>query len=72
PPAQVQSAAPSKTKLRQKQPIRRKTVTSSPPASNPPSSSQRGPSSETMAAASAGTQRILKFMETPGFQKKKK
>ncbi|MED6210542.1 hypothetical protein PIB30_065024 [Stylosanthes scabra] len=71
PPAQVQSVAPSKTKLRQKQPIRRKTVRSSLPASNPPTSSQGGPSSETMAAASAGTQRILKFMETPGFQKKK-
>ncbi|MED6147158.1 hypothetical protein PIB30_041409, partial [Stylosanthes scabra] len=72
PPAQISEAQPSKRQFRAKQPVRRKPTRSSPPPSKPPTSSQTnanstvaGPSAETMAAASAGTQGILAFMATP-------
>ncbi|MED6112657.1 hypothetical protein PIB30_063587 [Stylosanthes scabra] len=77
PPGQVGLALPTKRRYRPKQPIRRQQLRSSPTPSAPPSISQPmanvnqgAPSSETVAAASTSTQRILKFMETPGFQKK--
>ncbi|MED6170666.1 hypothetical protein PIB30_033233 [Stylosanthes scabra] len=78
-PAQVNPAPPSNRAFRAKQAIRRNSGGSSPQPSAPPTSSQpianpieAGPSAETMAAASAGTQRILRFMATPRLQKKKK
>ncbi|MED6175039.1 hypothetical protein PIB30_074781 [Stylosanthes scabra] len=71
-PAQVNHAPPSYRAFRAKQTVRRKSGRSSPPPSPPPTTSQpnanpteAGPSAETMAVASAGTQRILRFMETP-------
>ncbi|MED6174762.1 hypothetical protein PIB30_072123 [Stylosanthes scabra] len=69
---------PSKRAFRPKQAVRRHSVRSSPPPSEPPTASQVnsnpsmvGPSAETIVAAGAGTQRVLRFMETPTFQKKK-
>ncbi|MED6139527.1 hypothetical protein PIB30_084635 [Stylosanthes scabra] len=78
-PAQISDAQPFKRLFRAKQPVRRNLGRSSPPPSEPPTSSRTnansslaGPSAETMAAASAGTQRILAFMATPRLQRKKK
>ncbi|MED6179143.1 hypothetical protein PIB30_114395, partial [Stylosanthes scabra] len=78
PPARNQGNATKSTNFRAKQPVRRKATRKSPPPSNPAPPSQvapqsiqdgGGPSTETMAATSSATQRIFKFMETPGLKK---
>ncbi|MED6144531.1 hypothetical protein PIB30_016378 [Stylosanthes scabra] len=64
PPAQVANGAGSLRQFRAKQPIRRKSR-KSPPPSEPATLSQ-----ETIAAASASTQKKFRFMQTPGMNNK--
>ncbi|MED6227565.1 hypothetical protein PIB30_114921, partial [Stylosanthes scabra] len=56
--------------MRQKQPVRRRVERHSPPPSAPPKHSEtEGPSQETLAGASAATQKKFRFMQTPGLHK---
>ncbi|MED6164859.1 hypothetical protein PIB30_094173 [Stylosanthes scabra] len=70
PPTQVRQTAATSGAFRSKQPVRRKVKANSPPPSESPTPSQAEElSRETLAAASASTQRKFKFMETPGINK---
>ncbi|MED6142836.1 hypothetical protein PIB30_001036 [Stylosanthes scabra] len=64
PPAQVAKGEGSSRQFRAKQPIRRQKRNSPPPA-EPPTLSQ-----ETLAAATASTQKKFRFMQTPGLNSK--